>query len=74
MVGYLKKRSREAGSRGFLKPFVSAECNRLGMYALKARTTERPFLLDPSGKKIGLSEPGTAGTVDMLRLRRGRLQ
>lgn len=40
----------------------------LGTYASMVRATEGPFPLDPIGKKIRLSEQGTAASVDMLKL------
>lgn len=68
VIGYLKERRGEAWHRGLLKCFESAECIGLWTYAPMVRTIERPISLDPSGKKIGLTESGTAVSVKGLKL------
>lgn len=57
-----------------MKSRESVERIALGIYAPMARMTERPIPLDPTGKKTGLPEPGTAATVNIVEILPGSLR
>lgn len=72
-IGCLEDCSREAWCQGYLKYYVYVDSIGLETYGPMVITTERPVLLDPTGKNVGLPEPGTAESVDILKLLWGRL-
>lgn len=46
----------------------STELIRLKTYAPVVKNTERPVPLNPTGKRVGLSEPGDAGSANILEM------
>lgn len=73
MIRYLEERSLKAGRRKFVKFCQFVDWIGLGTYAPLLKKTQRPVLLDPTGEKIGLHEPGAAESVNILELLTGRL-